>query len=145
MRLTFVWWPSLRRFSTVSRMEPVSELTDEQWAVIEDLFPWSAPGRAGGRPRVPPRPCLDGILWILRTGSQWKELPKQFPSPATCWRRLQDWSRSGVLSQAWRRGLERLDRRRRMDWKQALADGMFARAKKGAIAWEKPSVARDRR
>lgn len=131
MQMTFVWWPSTRRYDTASRMEPKTELTDEQWSVIEDLFPWTAPSRAGGRPLVPPRPCLEGILWILRSGARWKDLPKSFPSYATCWRRLQTWSRSGIFQNAWQRCLRELDGLGEIDWKTALADGMFARAKKG--------------
>lgn len=134
MRLTFVWWPSTGRYDTASRMEPKPELTDGQWAVIEDLFPWEAPSRAGGRPAVPPRPCLEGILWVLRNGARWKDLPKSFPSYPTCWRRLQTWTRSGLLQKAWHRCLKHLDDLGEIDWQQAVADGMFARAKKGAAA-----------
>ena len=145
MQLTFVWWPSTRRYDTASRMEPLTELTDEQWSVIEDLFPWEPPTRVGGRPRIPPKPCLEGIIWVLRSGARWKDLPESFPSYPTCWRRLQTWSKSGVFQKAWERCLRELDGLGEIDWKTALADGMFARAKKGAIAWEKPSVVRGQR
>ena len=71
-----------------STTEPERELTDEQWNLIADLFPDFPVGPKGGRPRVASRPCAEGIIWILRTGAPWKRLPKHFPSPATCWRRL---------------------------------------------------------
>ena len=89
MLLKFHWWPSAGRYSGASMTDPESQLTDEQWFRIADLFPWEPPSRAGGRPRIEPRACLEGILWILRTGARWKDLPKSFPSPPTCWRRLQ--------------------------------------------------------
>ncbi|MBI5760060.1 MAG: transposase [Planctomycetales bacterium] len=142
MLLTFVWWPSLRRFRTASMTDPKSQLTDEQWNLITDVFPWEPPTRAGGRPRVPSRPCLEGILWILRTGARWKDLPKHFPSPATCWRRLKAWTEAGLFQKAWARVLRRLEGRGRIDWEQALADGTFVPAKKGVCAWARPSVAK---
>jgi hypothetical protein len=73
MLLTFVGWPSLRRHRTASKTEPKLQLTDEQWVLIADLFPWKPPTRKGGRPAIPPRPCLEGILWVLRSGARWKD------------------------------------------------------------------------
>ena len=83
MRLTFVGWPSLRRYRTASKTEPKLQLTDEQWLLIADLFPWKPPTRKGGRPTVPPRVCLEGILWVLRTGARWKDLPDYFDNTWT--------------------------------------------------------------
>lgn len=145
MLLKFHWWPSAGRYSGASRMDPKSQLTDEQWFCIADLFPWEPPSQAGGRPRVEPRACLEGILWVLRTGARWKDLPKTFPSYPTCWRRLQEWTTSGVFERAWERALHRLDGMRRIDWKETIADGTFSPAKKGGNASAKPSVARERR
>ena len=63
-----------------SRMEPDSnlprpQLTDEQWALISDLFPVPTPDPRGGRPRADVRHCLEGVLWVLRSGARWKDLP----------------------------------------------------------------------
>jgi transposase len=60
-------------------------LTDEQWGLIEPLFPQSK-RRADkrGRPPASNRACLEGILWILQTGAAWRFLPDEFPSPSTC-------------------------------------------------------------
>ena len=143
MLLTFVFWPSLRRFRTASRTEPKPQLTDEQWLLIEDLFPWEPPSRLGGRPKVPPRACFEGILWVLRTGARWKDLPKHFPSPATCWRRLEEWTESGIFEKAWTRLLRKLDRIGRLDWEETHADGTFSPAKKGAPRLVGPSEARE--
>jgi len=67
-----------------------SELTDEQWEKIAPLLPEPQASPWGGRKPLPNRPCFEGILWILRTGARWKDLPKRYPSPSTCWRRLRD-------------------------------------------------------
>jgi len=143
MILTLAWWPRRARNHAASRTEPRFELTDAQWLVIEDLFPEPAMTRLGGRPRIPPRECLEGILWVLRTGARWKDLPTFFPSPPTCWRRLKEWTEAGIFQKAWARILRTLDRFGKLDWDQALADGSFARAKKGAHSSGKRSVAKE--
>jgi transposase len=144
MLMTFVWWPSLRP-RTASRTEPKPQLTDEQWLLIADLFPWRAPTHVGGRPQILPRPCLEGILWILRSGARWKDLPTTFPSYATCWRRFRDWTRSGVWQKAWARLLRKLDGLGRIQWEEAFADGTFSPAKKGGIASARRRSAKARR
>jgi transposase len=74
------------------------DLTDEQWAVLKPLIP-IPPRRADGRGRPwrDARDVLNGILWVLRTGAQWKALPARYPPSQTCHRRLQQWVRSGVF------------------------------------------------
>jgi transposase len=121
-----------------SRREPdlnisQPQLTDDEWQLIADVFPVPAADPRGGRPRTDARRCLEGILWVLRSGARWKDLPRSFPSYVTCWRRFAEWSRDGVWDQAWRRLVEQLDRRGDIDWEQGFADGTFASAKKGAI------------
>ena len=60
-----------------------SDLTDAQWAVIQPLIPRQ--GRMG-RPRADDRRTLHGILWVLRTGARWWDLPQWYGNPSTCWR-----------------------------------------------------------
>ena len=124
----------------------MGELTDEQWERIESLLPAAPRSRKGGRPRADDRACLEGVLWILRSGARWKDLPRDrgFPSPATCWRRLARWERGGVWLRLWQAFLDELDDRGRLDWSECFADATFAPAKKGATASAKPSEARAR-
>ena len=82
-----------------------SELTDEQWKMIEPLLPRAKRSKAGGRPPKENRDCLEGILWVLRSGARWKDLPAQYPSPNTCRRRLRDWEEGSI----WRRFLGELE------------------------------------
>lgn len=116
-----------------STTEPKYELTDEQWLLIADLFPELARSPLGGRPPAPARQCFEGICWILRSGARWKDLPRCFPSAATCWRRFQAWTLNGNWASAWSRLLRQLDARGHIS-EEALADGTFASAKKGATA-----------
>ena len=131
MLITLPFWPNLGRNRTGARTTPKPYLNDEQWNLIQDLFPEPEMTTAGGRPRVPARPCLEGILWVLRSGARWKDLPERYPSPSTCWRRLKEWTESGVFRAAWIRLLGMLDEFRDINWEEAIADGTFAPAKKG--------------
>jgi transposase len=73
------------------------DLTDEQWQILEPLIP-DPPRREDGRGRPwrGPRDVLNGILWILRTGAPWKDLPESYPPYQTCHRRFQRWIEEGV-------------------------------------------------
>ena len=69
------------------------DLTDKQWEIIGPILPKSQ-SKAGkrGRPPVNKRAVLNGILWILRTGAQWREMPGRYPPYQTCHRYFQRWS-----------------------------------------------------
>ncbi len=84
-------------------------LTDEQWAKIAPFLPSEQPGSKGGRPSAPNREVLEGILWILRTGARWQDLPQKYPSPSTCWRRLRRWEEKELWLKIWRIFLLQLD------------------------------------
>jgi transposase len=74
------------------------DLTDEQWVLIGPFLPKLARRTDGrGRPWRENRAVLNGILWILRTGAPWADLPDRSPSYQTCHRRFQQWVRAGVL------------------------------------------------
>jgi len=72
-------------------------LTEAQWKKIAPLLPKPPKQRKGGRPWIENRRVLEGILWILRSGARWQDLPEKFPHPSTCWRRLRDWEERGCL------------------------------------------------
>lgn len=74
------------------------ELTDEQWAVVEPLLAKPAKRADGkGRPRVDNRVILNGILWVMRTGAPWHDMPNRYPSYQTCHRRFQEWVKTGTF------------------------------------------------
>lgn len=104
------------------------ELRDEQWALIVPLLP---PHKKPGRPRADDRKTVNGILWVLRSGARWKDLPREFGSPSTCHRRLQEWQDQGVWERIWLTFLGLLDQQGKLDWSQAFLDGSFVPAKKG--------------
>ena len=119
-------------------------LTDSQWEKIRPLLPRVGKHNRGGRPRANDRRGLEGILWILRSEARWQDLPEEFPSPSTCWRRLRDWEEQGVWLKIWRTFLAELNERQQLKWSESFLDGSFAPAKKGAQESEKLSGARGR-
>ena len=117
-------------------------LTDEQWRRIAPHLPAHPPSPAGGRPRADDRECLEGILWLLRTGARWQDIPVDLPSGSTCWRRLQEWALGEVLEQVQAALIEELDELGKLDLRELLADATFVRAKKGATTSGKLRLAR---
>lgn len=135
MLITLLKWPPRRgRNATGSRTAPKPFLSDAQWDLIADLFPHPPVSPQGGRPRIEPRPCLEGVLWVLKTGARWEDLPDWYPSPSTCHRRHREWTESGVFLEAWRRLLHKLHGLRQLNLDEAIGDGTFVPAKKGAQA-----------
>jgi transposase len=125
--------------------EPI-DLTEEQWDIIQPLIP-DPPKRLDGRgrPRRDNREILNGILWIMRTGAQWKDMPERYPPYQTCHRRFQEWVRSGVFEDILRALVKDVKERGGLDLTECFIDGTFVIAKKGAQGWEKPSGAKAQR
>ncbi len=121
------------------------ELQEEQWALIKPLLP-KPPRRADGRgrPRCEDRAVLNGILWMLRSGARWKDLPDRFPSYQTCHRRFQRWVRDGTLGRVLQALAEDVQERGGLDLSECFIDGTFIVAKKGGLAWARPSGAQVR-
>jgi hypothetical protein len=88
---------------------------------------------------------LNGILWIMRTGAAWQDLPDRYPSPATCHRRFQAWCRTGLFEQILEVLAKDLEERGRLERSECFIDGTFVPAKKGAPGWGQPSGAKARK
>jgi transposase len=117
-------------------------LSETQWQKIEPLLP-KLKRRHRGRPPKTNRVVLEGILWVLKTGARWRDVPSDMGvSGSVCWKRLRCWDQQGVWLRIWRTFLSELDRGGRLDWQESFLDGSFAPAKKGATESAKPSVER---
>jgi len=115
---------------------------EAQWQKIEPLLRELKRRRRGRAPKDN-RVVLEGILWVLKTGARWRDLPSDIGvSGSVCWKRLRRWDQQGVWLRIWRAFLSKLDRQGRLDWQESFLDGSFAPAQKGATASAKPSVAR---
>ncbi len=122
------------------------DLTDGQWAMLDSLIP--EPERRKdrrGRPWKSRRSVLNGVLWVLRTGAPWADLPERYPSFQTCHRRFQQWVRSGVMKGVLEALALHLTARGALDVKEAFIDGSFAPAKKGGSWSGKPNAAKGRK
>lgn len=82
-------------------MKTFDDLTDSEWAVIEDLFESGAvTNERRGRPPAATRVLVNAVLWLLTTGEGWYRLPGRFPSQPTCRRRFEKWQADGTLADA---------------------------------------------
>ena len=108
-------------------------LPDELWGRIVPVLPVREP-RVTGRPRVADRAALTGILFVLKTGIPWEDLPQEMGcgSGMTCWRRLHEWNEAGVWSRLHQMLLDELQDAGQIDWSRAVVDSSHVRAKGGA-------------
>jgi len=121
------------------------DLTDEQWEAIKEYVPGRERNRTtslGGRPWRDPRDVLNGILWILRTGAAWADLPRRYPPYQTCHRRFQKWEGDGTFEQILKAIARDLYLRGKLDLSEAFIDGTHAGAKRGALMLGKLDAAK---
>jgi putative transposase len=116
------------------QLPTVWKIPDEMWQRISPSLPPEKEPGTPGRPPVPFRKVIDGILFVLRTGCQWKALPDCFGSGSTVHRRFQQWERAGIIDAIMRVMLAWYDRRRGIDWEWQAADTKMAPAPLGGEA-----------
>lgn len=92
------------------------------------LVPSAERNPKGGRPRAEDRDCFEGVLWVLRNGARWRDLPDDLPSSTTCWRRLLEWEDAGVFIHLWHAFIDELDQQGRTDWDELFVRGRFTPA-----------------
>ena len=111
------------------------KLTNAQWNAIRHHIPaeeFEAPGGKGGRPWADPRSVLNGVLWILRTGARWCDLPERFPAYQTCHRRFSRWAELEVMPKILAGLRKDLYERGGIEDVEGFMDGTYVPAKKGA-------------
>ncbi len=109
------------------------DLSDAQWAVLEPHFRPTRRSDGKGRPWQDTRAVLNAVLWILRTGAAWHDLPNRYPPYQTCHRRFQQWRRDGTLTRLLTALAEDLRDRGKIDLSETFIDASFSSAKKGAL------------
>ncbi len=119
------------------------DLTDEQWARLQPLLPPQKPET--GKPSLDHRRIINGILWILRTGAPWDDLPRRYGKRGTVSSRFYRWTRAGV----WDRVLAALQRQGdaegRLDWSLHFVDSTVDRAHQHAAGARKRGIYRRNR
>src|SRR5512135_3630796 len=120
------------------------EVSEEQWTILEPILRPKRRPDGRGRPPADTRAVRNGVLWILGTGAQWRELPKKYPPYQTCHRRFQYWVRAGKLEGILRVLAEELQARGKLQLEEAFIDASFTGAKKGASRSGPPNAAKGR-
>jgi putative transposase len=121
--------------ATETTLDTIWHTPDELWSLLAPLLgPEKQPGTPG-RPAVPFRRIFDGLIYVLRTGCQWRALPRgEYAPKSTGWGRFKQWVEAGVFEQAWRLVLEYYDLELGIDWKWQALDGVITKAPLGGAA-----------
>ena len=118
-------------YKKVKHLSTIRKIPDKLWNEIKIILPSEKPNNTIGRPIVPFRKVLDGIVYVLRTGCQWKMLPKEYGSGSTCHRRFQEWTEYKVFQRLWVRLLEVYDDLRGIKWTWQSLDSVSVKAPLG--------------
>src|SRR6266852_6411429 len=110
------------------------ELSDAQWKLIEPILRPKRRSDGRGRPWQDPRAVLNGMLWVLGTGAQWRELPERYPPYQTCHRRFQQWVREGKLERILRVLAEELHARGKLGTGGGFYRRLLLGGKQGGLA-----------
>lgn len=114
------------------------ELSEEEWAIVEPLLPHSK--AKTGRPPRDRRQMLNGILWILSTGAQWRDLPERFGPWETVYGYFRKWQAGGVFDSILDALHLRLDQEGKIDWDLWCFDGTSIRGTRGAAGASKKAA-----
>ena len=109
----------------------ITYIPDDLWDKIKDILPDEKPENTIGRPIVPYIKVFDGILFVLRTGCQWKMLPKEYGSGSTCHRRFQQWIKYGIFDKLWSRLLKVYDNKIGIKWNWQSLDSISIKSPLG--------------
>ena len=118
-------------FKSKKYVRTIIYIPDDLWNEIKNILPDEKPENTIGRPIVPYRKVLDGILFILRTGCQWKMLPKEYGSGSTCHRRFQEWMQLGIFDKFWSRLLKLYDNKKGIKWNWQSLDSISVKSPLG--------------
>ena len=113
------------------RKHTITKIPDELWDKIVTVLPGEKPENAVGRPIVPFRKVMDGVMYVLRTGCQWKMLPREYGSGSTCHRRFQKWVRLDVFKNIWIRLLKIYDGKKGIKWNWQCIDSISIKSPLG--------------
>ena len=114
----------------------ILKVPDKLWDRIKKILPKEKPSNTVGRPVVPYRKVIDGILYVLRTGFQWKMLPKDYGSGSTCHRRFQEWNKLDVFKNIWIRLLKIYDDLIGINWTWQSLDSISIKSPLGGLRQE---------
>src|SRR3954452_6116830 len=109
----------------------ITNISDNLWNIISSILPTEKPNKTIGRPIIPYRKVFNGIVYVLRTGCQWKMLPKEFGSGSTCHRRFQQWVQIDIFKKIWTKLLEEYDNKKGIKWAWQSIDSISIKSPLG--------------
>jgi putative transposase len=112
-------------------VSPEFMMPEKFWEKVEPLLPEEKPKPKGGHPREPDREMMNGIYYLLRTGCQWKAIPRCLGAPSTIHDRFRQWREAGVFVRLWQEGLITFDQLKGLDWEWQAMDGAMTKAPLG--------------
>src|SRR5262252_7671734 len=107
------------------------QVSDELWAVIAPILADLDPPKPRGRPRVDARATLNAVIFRMRTGCQWNQLPERFPDDSSVHRTFQRWVCLGVFERLWATLVDHCAELGGVDWEWQSADTMMGKARLG--------------
>ena len=107
------------------------QIPNSLWSEIETILPVLPAKKKAGRPRMPDRQAMTAIFYLLRTGCQWKALPRSLGAPSTVHDRFQAWVAAGVFQKLWQIGVQEYDVNEGLDWEWQALDGAMTKAPLG--------------
>jgi putative transposase len=120
-----------RKRRAAEPLPTIWRVPDELWEPIQPIIlRYDRPAKTG-RPRIDPRAALDAIIFRMRSGCQWNQLPKEFPDDSSVHRTLQRWVQRGVFDRIWKYLVEQCGELGGVDWKWQSADGAMGKARFG--------------
>ena len=122
-----------RQKKQVKVLPTIWEVSDELWDIIQSILDELDPPADTGRPRTGQRAALNGIIYRMRSGVQWNQLPRRFGDDSSVHRTMQRWIARGVFKLLWAVLLENCEELGAVDWQWQSADGAMSKAPFGGI------------
>jgi putative transposase len=123
-----------RKKKAVEPLPTIWEVNDDLWSIVQAILDQFDPPAATGRPRTGQREALDGIIYQMRSGVQWNQLPARFGDDSSVHRTMQRWIARGVFERIWAVLIENCQELGGVDWRWQSADGAMGKARFGGIA-----------
>lgn len=114
-----------------NQLPTIWHIPDDLWKKLKPIFDEYDPPKLTGRKRIDARAALDAMIFRLRSGCQWNQLPNEFPDDSSVHRTFQRWEQNGVLDQIWAMSVEECEELGGVDWQWQSADAAMAKARFG--------------
>jgi transposase len=123
-----------RKKREVKPLPTIWEASDELWEIVQQTIDELDPPAATGRPRTGQREAFNGIIFRMRSGCQWNQLPEEFGDDSSVHRTMQRWIKKGVFKLLWAVLIENCEELGGVDWRWQSADAAMCKARFGGIS-----------